>query len=108
MINKMSEVKWGFLKGTNNVFDEFRVTFGKSLSTESTVAFVKPVYIIKSNINNRLYLYNGDGDQIGSTSPILDEEWLEDVCIGDEQIAFAKCYTTRSGSKYYFAPLEIL
>lgn len=105
MIKSMEDMKWGYVTGTTTAFDEYRVRFGKSLSTQGTVTLVKTLSLRKG-VDERLYI--SDGEDMGKTSPIVKEYWLEDFCIGNEQVALVKCFETSSGSKYYFAPMCVL
>ena len=107
MMRTMEDMQWGYVTGTNDVFDQYCVRFGKSLSTDETVTIVQTVQLAINPVNKRLYIYE-NGDQIGHTSAIVKEQWIENFCIGNEQIALVKCFETKSGSKYYFAPLPML
>lgn len=106
MMKNMKEMKWGYLTGTTSTFDAYRVGFGKRLGTDETITIVRPLSLSKE-LDNRLYV-SEDGQAIGKTSAIVKECWLEDFSIGNEQIALVKCFETKSGSKYYFAPMCVL
>lgn len=105
-MNRMDQVQWGYIEGTSNVFDEYKVRYGKNLSTNQTITIVRTLSLIKG-ANDKLFLYDEKG-RVGNTSAIVKEEWIENFCVGNEQIALVKCFTTKSGSKYYFAPLQML
>lgn len=107
MLTRMSDMQWGYVGGTNHIFSDYQIRFAKRLGTEETVTIVQSLSLVKGKGDNQLYIYE-DGEQVGHTSPIVSEEWLENCMLGDEQFALVKCFTTQSGSKYFFAPLALL
>lgn len=106
MMREMKEMMWGYLTGTTSAFDAYRIGFGKRLGTNETITIVRALSLSKE-LDDRLYV-SEDGQVIGKTSAIVKEYWLEDFSIGNEQIALVKCFETKSGSKYYFAPMCVL
>lgn len=107
MMRNMKEMKWGYLMGTTSTFDAYRIGFGKQIGTNETITIVRPLSLAKE-LGNLLYVSESENGLIGKTSPIVKEYWLEDFSIGNEQIALVKCFETKSGSKYYFAPMCVL
>ncbi len=116
-MNKMNEVKFGFVGGNTTALDSLKVKFGKSLTTDQTITVVEALQLAILP-DKRLHIYK-DGEEVAKTSEIVQSFWQEDVNVSNvlsereeiptiQQFALAKCFETKSGSKYYFVPVEML